>query len=1319
MPGPGYATAGSSIVRWGEAQGDITIPSYFSGIPVEIIGPLAFNSCSKITSLTIPYGVWRIEREAFRDCTKLQSVTIPESVQSIGAQAFMRCSSLRTLTLPESVHSIPERAFMGCTSLTTLTLPEGLQSIGMCAFMDCTSLRTLTLPESVQGLASIYHLYSNGTFKGSNLRTLYVPAAWQGTSMLSGTCVPTNCSIIYYGPQTVTFNANGGVCSTSTTRYEVGGKYSPLPTATWTGHTFEGWFTASAGGSGITTDTVVTANRPQTFYAHWTTNTYAITLDRQGGTGGAESVTATYGVAMPAIDVPTREGCVFGGYYSAKNGGGTQYYTAAGTSARAWDLDAAVTLYAQWTLNPMLELSAEGRSFTMAAAPGQTLGVTANVAWTAESDAAWLTVNTASGSGNGTIRYDVAANTEPEVRTGTITVTGWGITRTFTVTQDAPVLELSAEERSFTMASATGQTLGVTADVAWTAESDAAWLVLKLASGSGNGTIVYDVSKNTGTPRTGTITVSGGGLVRMFTVTQDGVELGFSLSEDGRSFAPPGASGQELSVAANVPWTAESDAAWLVLKLASGNGNGTIVYDVAKNTGTARAGTITVSGGGLVRTFTVTQDAPMLELSSEGRSCTMAAATGQTLGVTANVAWTAKSDVAWLVLKSAGGNGSGTVVYDVAEHTGTEGRTGTITVAGWGITRTFKVTQGESPCSYEISDGKAVVTGANPAEGNLVIPTSLGGCPVTSIGNCAFEDCTGLTGVVIPDTVTNIGYSVFWGCSGLTSVTMPNSLTAINEGMFYDCSSLAAVTIPSSVTWIGEGAFYNCSSLVAVTIPSSVTWIGENAFYGCSSQLYDTNSIPGVLLVDGWAVGSQSPSGDLDLAGIRGIAPYTFSGCTNLTSVTIPDGVTSIGYDAFFECRSLTNVVIPDCVKRIGSEAFRRCSALTSVVIPDGVSDIEDGTFCGCSSLANVTIPSSVRWIGEEAFADCYALKVLCLPQAVNMHKYHGYDFRVIKGSTETIDGVVWYYAVNDNQATVVFGPQSGNVNIPSALGGYPVTALGEYALGGCWPTPYGYGDLMEGSSEMTGVTIPDSVTSIGDYAFASCDWLASVTIPYCVTSMGWGVFSDCGNLKRLYAPKSWESKYEDGEFWSSRACVPEGCEIIYYDPIGDASEIAVTLAGAADARVSEEITSVEECNAFRAWSQGVKDSDGNVAGTEAVLASPHAWASYVLGAATLLEHEPEIRISGFATDPASATAKSRDATSGTLTVRVQVLDGENAAAVDAAKVASLFRATANLLDWTGERLEYTVVPDGTEADGTLVFTVRVDAGQAFLRLRE
>ena len=136
---------------------------------------------------------------------------------------------------------------------------------------------------------------------------------------------------------------------------------------------------------------------------------------------------------------------------------------------------------------------------------------------------------------------------------------------------------------------------------------------------------------------------------------------------------------------------------------------------------------------------------------------------------------------------------------------------------------------------YEVSDGEATITGCDESiSGKLVIPATLGGYPVTSIGYGAFSDCTGLTSITIPDSVTGIGYYAFCNCTALTSITIPDSVTSIGNKAFYGCVGLTSITIPAGVTGIGECAFDDCTGLTSVTILDGVTNIGDCMFSGCT-----------------------------------------------------------------------------------------------------------------------------------------------------------------------------------------------------------------------------------------------------------------------------------------------------------------------------------------------------------------------------------------------------------------------------------------------------------------------------------------------------
>ena len=231
---------------------------------------------------------------------------------------------------------------------------------------------------------------------------------------------------------------------------------------------------------------------------------------------------------------------------------------------------------------------------------------------------------------------------------------------------------------------------------------------------------------------------------------------------------------------------------------------------------------------------------------------------------------------------------------------------------------------------------------------SITIPDS-----VTSLGTGVFSYCTGLTSVTIPDSVTSIGGYAFSGCTGLTSITIPDSVTSIEGGTFSDCTGLKNITIPDSVTSIGAWAFYCCTGLTSITIPDSVTSIGSYAFYRCTG-------LTSVTIPD-------------SVTSIGGVA---FSYCTGLTSITIPDSVTSIG-NAFSDCTGLTSITIPDSVTSIGGYAFSGCTGLTSTTIPDSVTSIGDSAFRGCTGLTSITIPDSVTSIGDYAFYNCTGLNTV------------------------------------------------------------------------------------------------------------------------------------------------------------------------------------------------------------------------------------------------------------------------------------------------------------------------------------------------------
>lgn len=283
---------------------------------------------------------------------------------------------------------------------------------------------------------------------------------------------------------------------------------------------------------------------------------------------------------------------------------------------------------------------------------------------------------------------------------------------------------------------------------------------------------------------------------------------------------------------------------------------------------------------------------------------------------------------------------------------------------------------------YNIDGSNVTVTsGGTKYQGNIVLPSQVyyNGTTysVTGIGDRAFENCT-----------------------GLTYVSIPNSVKIIERRSFLGCSSLTSIEIPNSVTNIGYDAFANCSGLGSITVDN------DNSYYHSSNYCNAIIEKKNNLLVTG-CKNTVIPNG-VEIIGTR-----SFQGCSGLTSINIPNSVTSIETDAFVNCSNLRSITIPNSVVGIGGAAFYGCKSLTSFSIPNKIKTVSNSLLGGCVSLRSLTIPESVTYIGEGAFRECTSLETVTIPK--NVVKIEAYGFYGCSSLRTVISNIKIPFGIFDN----------------------------------------------------------------------------------------------------------------------------------------------------------------------------------------------------------------------------------------------------------------------------------------------------------------
>ena len=1081
------------------------------------VGNYAFDHCYNLTDASLPSGLTNVGDYAFHDCTSLTSVTIPDSMESIGEWAFYSCTSLTSVIIPAGLKSLGWCTFAYCQNLSSVTFSEGLESIGSDVFKDCYNLTSLTIPKSVTYIA-------DGAFPGSLTPDVYMDTyAWRY-------CMSNNiaCSVLDGDGKTYTAAGECGADGDNLlwkldadgllTIYGNGdlSDFDPYYSGPW--HDYADRIQTVEIQSGVTSVGV------NAFYSYNYSypNLTAVSLPDTLTSIGEQ---AFYNCdALKSVTVPATVAEIWNGAFGDCEN--LLLTVTENSPAYAYALRETVPF----------KLSGNNTPYRYAAS-GE---CGAGVYWALDG--------------------------------GTLTIFGSGAMSDFDPYDSGPWHDYADSIQTVEIQSGV-TSVGANAFYSYN-YSYPNLTALSLPNGlTFIGTqAFYNCDALSSVTIPDSVTEIGGSAfgdceTLVLTVTQDSAGYAYAMGESipfkfvgGDTTYDYDASGVCGADGASVYWTLDGD-------------------------------TLTVFGSGAMYDYDNYYNVPWNNWSGSVKTVDIHSGVtyisyqafygfGSLTSVTLPDSLTSIGDYAFHdcdALKSIGIPDSVTSIGAFAFY-------------------------GCNALSSVAFPAKLVSIGENAFAYCHKLSSPAFPDKLASIGNSAFYDCDGLITITLPDSVTSVGDYAFYNCDALASLTLSANLASVGDGAFQYCYAIRNLTLPAKVSEIGKDAFKGCNRLTALTIPATVNTIGEGAFRECGELLLTvtqdsgghvyavSDGVPfklagdtsGAVRVGGycgenvawllnWNSGLLEITGSGDMIsnpwnpyndkiktatvgnGVTSVCDYAFNYCYSLTSVTLPDTLTSIGYQSFYSS-GLTSVKVPDKVTTIGSDAFSccgslatvtlpakltkveahvfyDCNALTSVTIPDGVLSVDTQAFYSCDALESVTIPASVVSIDDYAFRECPNLALIVTENSEAFdyavrenitYSFAGSDTFYHRGSCGAglEDNVIWILDSNSGLMTISgsgvmrdFGSDGYQPwhdfrnEIKSVSVAPGVKSVGSYAFYDC--------------GALSSVTIPDSVTSVGPYAFQSCGKLESVTLPSNLASIGEWAFAYCAALASVEIPAS------------------------------------------------------------------------------------------------------------------------------------------------------------------------------------------------------